>query len=49
VTGGGVLWVRWWTFGFLHHGVSYCLQGKWESFSPKCGQCTKKKLLQWNI
>jgi hypothetical protein len=22
VTGGGLLWVRWWTFGFLHHGVS---------------------------
>jgi hypothetical protein len=20
-TGGGLLWVRWWTFGFLHHGV----------------------------
>jgi hypothetical protein len=22
VTGGGLLWVRWWTFGFLRHGVS---------------------------
>jgi hypothetical protein len=22
-TGGGLLWVRWWTFGFLRHGVSY--------------------------
>jgi hypothetical protein len=22
-TGGGLLWVRWWTFGFLCHGVSY--------------------------
>jgi hypothetical protein len=22
-TGGGLLWVWWWTFGFLHHGVSY--------------------------
>jgi hypothetical protein len=21
-TGGGLLWVRWWTFGFLRHGVS---------------------------
>jgi hypothetical protein len=21
-TGGGLFWVRWWTFGFLHHGVS---------------------------
>jgi hypothetical protein len=20
--GGGLLWVRWWTFGFLRHGVS---------------------------
>jgi hypothetical protein len=23
VTGGGVLWVRWWTFGILRHGVNY--------------------------
>jgi hypothetical protein len=23
-TGVGLLWVQWWTFGFLHHGVSYC-------------------------
>jgi hypothetical protein len=23
-TGGGLLWVRWWTFGFLRHGFSYC-------------------------
>jgi hypothetical protein len=22
-TGGGLLWVRWWTFGFLRHGVSF--------------------------
>jgi hypothetical protein len=22
-TGGGLLWVRWWTFGFLRHGVIY--------------------------
>jgi hypothetical protein len=22
-SGGGLLWVRWWTFGFLRHGVSY--------------------------
>jgi hypothetical protein len=22
VTGGGLLWARWWTFGFLRHGVS---------------------------
>jgi hypothetical protein len=22
-TGGGLLWVRWWTFGFLRHEVSY--------------------------
>jgi hypothetical protein len=22
-TGGGLLWVRWWSFGFLRHGVSY--------------------------
>jgi hypothetical protein len=21
-TGGGLLWVRWWTFGFWSHGVS---------------------------
>jgi hypothetical protein len=21
-TGGGLLWVRWWTLGFLRHGVS---------------------------
>jgi hypothetical protein len=21
-TGGGLLWVRWWTFGFLRHGIS---------------------------
>jgi hypothetical protein len=21
-TGSGLLWVRWWTFGFLRHGVS---------------------------
>jgi hypothetical protein len=21
-TGGGLLWVRWWTFGFLRHRVS---------------------------
>jgi hypothetical protein len=21
-TGGGLLWVRWWTFGFFRHGVS---------------------------
>jgi hypothetical protein len=21
-TGGGMLWERWWTFGFLRHGVS---------------------------
>jgi hypothetical protein len=21
-TSGGLLWVRCWTFGFLHHGVS---------------------------
>jgi hypothetical protein len=21
-TGDGLLWVRWWTFGFLRHGVS---------------------------
>jgi hypothetical protein len=21
-TGGELLWVRWWTFGFLRHGVS---------------------------
>jgi hypothetical protein len=21
-TGGGLLWVRWWTFGFLRHGVT---------------------------
>jgi hypothetical protein len=24
-TGGGLLWVRWWTFGFLCHGVSLIL------------------------
>jgi hypothetical protein len=24
-TGGGLLWVRWWTFGFLRHGVSFSL------------------------
>jgi hypothetical protein len=24
-TGGGLLWVRWWTFGFLRHGVSYMI------------------------
>jgi hypothetical protein len=22
-TGGGLLWTRWWTFGFWYHGVSY--------------------------
>jgi hypothetical protein len=22
-SGGGLLWVRWWTFGFLRHGVIY--------------------------
>jgi hypothetical protein len=22
-TDGGLLWVRWWTFGFLRHGVNY--------------------------
>jgi hypothetical protein len=22
-TGGGLLWVRWWTFGFLRYGVSF--------------------------
>jgi hypothetical protein len=22
-TGGGLLWVRWWTFVFLRHGVSW--------------------------
>jgi hypothetical protein len=22
-TGGGPLWIRWWTFGFWRHGVSY--------------------------
>jgi hypothetical protein len=22
-TGGGLLWVRWWPFEFLRHGVSY--------------------------
>jgi hypothetical protein len=22
-TGGGLLWVRWWTFRFLRHGVNY--------------------------
>jgi hypothetical protein len=21
-TGGGLLWIRWWTFGFWRHGVS---------------------------
>jgi hypothetical protein len=21
-TGGGLLWMRWWTFGFLRHGIS---------------------------
>jgi hypothetical protein len=21
-TGGGLLWTRWWTFGFWRHGVS---------------------------
>jgi hypothetical protein len=26
-TGGGLLWVRWWTFGFLRHGVSYIKLG----------------------
>jgi hypothetical protein len=33
--GGGLLWVRWWTFGFLRHGVSFyrnqatcCLAGE---------------------
>jgi hypothetical protein len=29
-TSGGLLWVRWWTFGFLHHGVSLL------HFSIKC-------------
>jgi hypothetical protein len=24
---GGLLWVRWWTFGFLRHGVSYVRLG----------------------
>jgi hypothetical protein len=22
-TGGGLLWIRWWTFGFWRHGISY--------------------------
>jgi hypothetical protein len=22
-TGGELLWMRWWTFGFLRHGVSF--------------------------
>jgi hypothetical protein len=24
-TGDGLLWVRWWTFGFLRHGVSFSI------------------------
>jgi hypothetical protein len=30
-TGGRLLWVRWWTFGFLCNGVSYMyiLWGGW--------------------
>jgi hypothetical protein len=25
-TDGGLLWIRWWTFGFSHHGVNWLLQ-----------------------
>jgi hypothetical protein len=24
-TDGELLWMQWWTFGFLRHGVSYCV------------------------
>jgi hypothetical protein len=29
--GGGLLWVRWWTFGFLRHGVSGAVAGVTDS------------------
>jgi hypothetical protein len=35
-TGGGLLWMRWWTFGFWRHGVSYVLRHQLLAFSLKC-------------
>jgi hypothetical protein len=42
-TGGALLWMRWWTFGFWHHAVSYILQvchsmKWWLSFVLLCCQ-----------
>jgi hypothetical protein len=27
-TSGGLLWVRWWIFGLLRHGVSFCWKSR---------------------
>jgi hypothetical protein len=29
-TVGGLLWMRWWTFGFWRHGVSYHNRRQWQ-------------------
>jgi hypothetical protein len=35
-TGSGLLWVRWWTFGFWRHGVSYIHPEQPEFLSEIC-------------
>jgi hypothetical protein len=48
-TGGELLWIRWWTFGFLRHGISYLhtIYLHYATFyqayskSTKCWHCAK--------
>jgi hypothetical protein len=35
-TGGGLLWVRWWIFGFLRQGVSYTTKYSSQTYFHRC-------------
>jgi hypothetical protein len=44
-TGGGLLWVRWWTFGFLRHGVSLISRRSWGLLVPLLLCRTRNRIL----
>jgi hypothetical protein len=39
-TSGGLLWVRWWTFGFLRHGVRFWSRSMWTDGCGDADSCT---------
>jgi hypothetical protein len=47
-TDGGLLWVRWWTFGFLRHGVN-CENEFIKDWSPVGMKQEWKGVLQFRV